>query len=94
VPSSEIHPVVHRAAQALHAALAEGVTLREMLDALIGLTAPALPETPPTPPWAPLLDLSLDAFAESGAALGIRFPALGVSTWWTGPEAQARRVAA
>jgi hypothetical protein len=76
------------------AALAEGVPLREILAALVSLTAPAAPEAPPAPPWAHRLPLSLDAFAETGAALGIRFPALGVSTWWTGLEAQAHRVAA
>jgi hypothetical protein len=94
VPPSAIHRHVHDAATALQAALAEGVPLREILDQLIGLTAPAAPEAPPAPPWAHLLPLSLDTFASTGAALGIRFPALGVSTWWTGPEAQAHRVAA
>jgi hypothetical protein len=94
VPSTEIHRAVHRAAECLQAALVEGAALREVLDALGSLTAPPAPEAPPAPPWAPLLPLSLSAFAETGAALGIRFPALGVSTWWTGPEAQARRVAA
>jgi hypothetical protein len=94
VPSAEIHAVVHRAAQALQRGLTEGVTLAEILDVMILATAPAAPEDPPPPPWADLLALSLDAFAETGAALGIRFRALGISTWWTGPEAQARRVAA
>ena len=74
--------------------MAEGVTLREILAALISLTALAAPEAPPAPPWAHLLPLSLDAFAETGAALGIRFPALGVSTWWTGSDAMARAIAA
>jgi hypothetical protein len=68
--------------------------LREVRDALVGMTAPAAPEAPPAPPWALLLPLSLDAFASTGAALGVLFPALGVSTWSTGPEVQARRVAA
>jgi hypothetical protein len=94
VSSSEIHQAVHRAVQALQAVRAEGVSLAEILDAMILATAPATPEDPPAPPWAHLLGLSLDAFAETGAALGVRFAALGVSTWWTGPEAQARRVAA
>ena len=47
---------------------------REILDALIVLTAPAAPEAPPAPPWAHLLGLSLDAFAATGAALGVRVP--------------------
>jgi hypothetical protein len=94
VPPSEVHRHVHRAATTLQEALIEGATLPEILDAMILATAPAAPEAPPAPPWAHLLGLSLPAFAETGAALGIRFPALGVSTWWTGPEAQARRVAA
>ena len=85
---------MHGAATALQAALVEGVTLREILDALVGLTAPAAPEAPPAPPWAHLLGLSLDAFAETGAALGVAYPALAASTWWTGSEAQARAVAA
>jgi hypothetical protein len=92
-PSTEIHPAVHRAAQA-PGGPGRGVPLREILAALVSLTAPAAPEAPPAPPWAHRLPLSLDAFAETGAALGIRFPALGVSTWWTGLEAQAHRVAA
>ena len=94
VPPSEVHRHVHGAATALQAALVEGVPLHEILDALVGLTAPAAPEAPPAPPWAPLLSLTLDDFAETGAALGVAYPALAASTWWTGPEAQARRIAA
>jgi hypothetical protein len=92
---SEIHPVVHRAAQALQAALAEGVPLREVLDALVGLTAPATPEDPPAPPWAPLLGLSLSAFAETGAALAITFRALGheAQVWWCGSATTGQAVA-
>ena len=67
---------------------------REVLYALTSLTAPAAPEAPPAPPWAPLLPLSLDAFASTGAALGVLFPALGVSVWWSGSDAMARAVAA
>ena len=42
----------------------------------------------------PLLDLSLDAFAETGAALGVVFAAEGVSVWWSGSDVMARRIAA
>jgi hypothetical protein len=94
VPPSEIHRHVHGAATALQATLAAGVPPSEILAALVSLTAPAAPAAPPDPPWALLLPLSLSAFAETGAALGVAFPKLAVSTWWTGPEAQARRVAA
>jgi hypothetical protein len=94
VPPSEVHRHVHDAATALQRALDAGASMPELLDPLIGLTAPAAPEVPPAPPWAHLLALSLDAFAESGAGLGVAYPALAASTWWTGPEAQARRIAA
>jgi hypothetical protein len=69
VPRSEVHRHVHRAATALQTAVLAGGTLPEILDALVGLTAPAAPEAPPAPPWAPLLDLALDAFAETGGRL-------------------------
>jgi hypothetical protein len=95
VSSSEIHPVVHRAAQALQAALAEGATLPEILDALIRATAPAAPEAPPAPPWAGLLRLSLDAFAVTGTALAVSFPTFGfeAQVWWSGSAATGRAVA-
>jgi hypothetical protein len=95
VRPSEVHRHVHRAATALQAALAEGATLPEILDAMILATAPAAPEAPPAPPWAPLLTLSLPAFAETGAALAITFPALGheAQVWWTGSAATGRAVA-
>jgi hypothetical protein len=94
VPLSEVSRHVHRTATALQQALVDGATLREILDALIGLTALAVPEAPPAPPWAPLLPVSLDAFASTGATLGVLFPALAVSVWWTGNEGAARRIAA
>jgi hypothetical protein len=86
---------ITEAAQALQAALGAGSTLPQILDTLIRLTAPtAAPQASPRPPWAHLLPLTLAAFAESGAALGPRFPALGVSVWATGPDAMARAIAA
>jgi hypothetical protein len=53
VPPSAIHRHVHDAATALQAALAEGATLREVLDQLILATAPAAPEAPPAPAVGP-----------------------------------------
>jgi hypothetical protein len=41
-----------------------------------------------------VLGLTLHEFAETGVALAVTFPALGISVWWTGPEAVARAVAA
>jgi hypothetical protein len=93
VPPSDVHRHVHSTATALREALAAGVRLPEILDALILATAPAVPEPPPAPPWDALLGLSLAAFAESGVGLGIKFPAHGVSIWMAGPETQARAIA-
>lgn len=96
VPSAEVRQALHTAAQALRRALKAGLTLGALLDAILAATAPSEDrpvEGPPVAPWAHLLPLSLDAFAGSGAALGVRYPALAVSTWWTGHEAQARRIA-
>jgi hypothetical protein len=86
---------VHGAATALQAALAEGATLREVLDQLIGLTAPAAPEAPPAPPWAHLLGLSLDAFASTGAALAVTFREHGfeAQVWFCGSTATGQAVA-
>jgi hypothetical protein len=86
---------VHGAATALQRGLTEGVSLREILDALVALTAPAPPDPPPAAPWAHLLDLSLDAFAETGAALAITFRALGheAQVWWCGSAATGQAVA-
>jgi hypothetical protein len=94
VPHPEIHRSVHGAATALREALAAGVALPEILAALILATAPTAPEAPPPPPWAPCLGLSLSAFADSGAALGVRFPAHGMAIWMSGSETQARAIAA
>jgi hypothetical protein len=87
-------PPAREAAQALLDGL-RALTLREVLDELTRATGPtAVEASPPAPPWAGLLGLSLDAFASTGAALGIRFPALGLSVWATGPETMARAIAA
>jgi hypothetical protein len=85
---------MHGAATALQHALIDGVTLSEILDAMIRATAPAPPEAPLASPWAPLLPLSLSAFAETGAALGVAFPKLAVSVWLCGSDTRARAVAA
>jgi hypothetical protein len=86
---------VHGAATALQQALIEGPALREVLAALVSLTAPAAPEGPPAPPWAPLLALSLDAFATTGAALAVTFRALGheAQVWWCGSATTGQAVA-
>jgi hypothetical protein len=74
--------------------MAEGVTLREVRDALVGMTAPAAPEGPPAPPWAGLLSRTPAEFAETGAALAISFPTLGheAQVWGSGSAATGRAV--
>ncbi len=63
--------------------------LREVLDALIGMTASSASEGPSERLWTPFLRLTLAQFAESGGALLISLPGLGVWVWATGPEPMA-----
>ena len=51
-----------------------------VLDQLLDLTAPPV-EAPPYEPWRSLLSMTVDEFAESGAAVHVMLPKLAEGIW-------------
>jgi hypothetical protein len=80
-----IRSTLHTLASTAKAALTRGASAIDLLDAVITDTAP--PPPGPPQPWERYLDLSLDAFRASGVCLIVRVPALDITHYLVGNEA-------
>lgn len=76
-----VRAAVHGAAAVARAALDDGATPGELLDALIAATAPA-PAAPVDEPWAPFLPMTTEQFAGAGVTLEVWLAPEQVMLWF------------